>query len=463
MLMLSGIATTGVASVSGFGLDPDFAQALAALLTTCRAAGHDFRISQGLRTPQKQAEYYCQWDKRPPAKIDAVANTMEKDGAPWLASVLRSYRGIPRTPRWLTSQLPGSGWHQWGLAADCYCYRNGKMVEDGSDPAYKFYADEAIKLGLTAGYYFGNQDSGHVQGPSASGATAVYTWSHIDAVMKERFGDKEAVALATTPKAIAIASVAAGFYKDDPDLIAARVEPDFRYKLPSKGDTLQAMARTYNEVGGLIERVGAELDIDPVAVLAVWYVESSGRSFIPGRPVLRLENHKFYKYWGQNHEKEFDRHFQFGGHAGIPGGSSKNHKYRRKATGAWLPSHIAGSGSQDREYDAFDVAAGLGGREAASLSSSFGGPQIMGFNHPVCGYQSAVALADAFALSPRWQVLGFFDFCRSNNLIDEIAQQDWFEFGSAYNGDGSVYGPKLEAAFDQKNALLALEKIPNPP
>jgi hypothetical protein len=129
--------------------------------------------------------------------IDTVARRMERDGAPWLASVLRSYRNMPRQPKWLTGALPGAGWHQWGLAADCYCYRNGQMVSNGSDPAYKFYADEAIKLGLTAGYYFSNQDSGHVQGPSAAGATDIYRWSHIDRVMKERFADKEVAAVAS--------------------------------------------------------------------------------------------------------------------------------------------------------------------------------------------------------------------------------------------------------------------------
>jgi hypothetical protein len=75
---------------------------------------------------------------------------MEGDGAPWLASVLKSYRKIPRRSQWLTNALPG-GLASMGLAADCYCYRNGKMVEDGSDPVYKFYAEEATKLGLTAG------------------------------------------------------------------------------------------------------------------------------------------------------------------------------------------------------------------------------------------------------------------------------------------------------------------------
>src|SRR5262245_65712999 len=134
----------------------------------------------------KQAENNFNTRVRTVSKVDAAVKRMERAGAPWLASVLKSYRNIPRGSQWLTNALPGAGWHQWGLAADCYCYRNGKMVEDGSDPVYKFYAEEAVKLGLTAGYYFRNQDSGHVQGPSADGATDVYTWSYIDSVMKER-------------------------------------------------------------------------------------------------------------------------------------------------------------------------------------------------------------------------------------------------------------------------------------
>jgi hypothetical protein len=181
---------TVVDPVQGFGLDPEFATTLKALLAMCATMGLDFRISQGLRTPQTQAQYYCQWDQRSPADIDAQVAKMKSDGAPWLASVLKQYRDIPRKPNWLTSQLPGSGWHQWGEAADCYCYRNGKMVENGSDPCYKKYADAAKALGLTAGYYFKKQDAGHVQKRSQDGATNVYGWADIDKVMKQRFSDK---------------------------------------------------------------------------------------------------------------------------------------------------------------------------------------------------------------------------------------------------------------------------------
>ena len=176
--------------ISGFGLEPEFASKLVALLAKCKEFGLDFRISQGLRPPQTQARYYCQWKQRSPEDIDAAASKLKKAGAPWLASVLLQYRDIKRIPRWQTSALPGAGWHQWGEAADCYCYRNGKMVKSGSDPCYRRYADAAQALGLTAGLYFSKPDAGHVQLRKAAGASSVYSWSKIDQVMRQRFSDK---------------------------------------------------------------------------------------------------------------------------------------------------------------------------------------------------------------------------------------------------------------------------------
>lgn len=176
-------------SLAGHGLDPQFAVKLSALLQGCRQRGHEFRISQGLRTPQRQAKYYCQWQQRTPAQIDAKVAFLRQQGAEWLADVLKSYRSIARIPRWQTNALPGAGWHQWGEAADCYCYRGGVMVSNGSDACYRVYADLAQQLGLTAGLYFSTPDAGHVQ-LRPGNATDVYNWAHIDDAMQQRFADK---------------------------------------------------------------------------------------------------------------------------------------------------------------------------------------------------------------------------------------------------------------------------------
>ena len=198
-----------VDGVAGFGLDPKFSASVAQLLATCRAAGFEFRVTSGLRTPQVQAEYYCRWSGHSRTQIDAKIKFLTDNNAPWLASILQRYRDIPQTKAKLTGQLPGSGWHQWGLAADAYCFRDGHMVEDGSDPCYEFYAQQATRLGLTAGYYLKFKDSGHVQGPSADGADEVYTWSYIDRTMKERFSEKTTIALSRSSRKGVAAQAAA--------------------------------------------------------------------------------------------------------------------------------------------------------------------------------------------------------------------------------------------------------------
>jgi hypothetical protein len=186
--------------VAGFGLDPAFSATLSRVLAACRQAGFEFRVSNGLRTPQVQAEYYCKWNGHSRALIDSKVALLQQNGAPWLASVLQRYREIKQTKAKLTGQLPGSGWHQWGLAADAYCFRNGRMVEDGNDPCYKFYAGQAAALGLRAGYYFKSKDSGHLQGPGADGADEIYTWPYIDRIMMERFSEKTAIAVSGSDK-----------------------------------------------------------------------------------------------------------------------------------------------------------------------------------------------------------------------------------------------------------------------
>lgn len=243
-------------------------------------------------------------------------------------------------------------------------------------------------------------------------------------------------------------------FKDDPALAGATVPPAHPYATPLPGGALGALAKSYNRTGGLIDLLAQITQIDPVAVLSVWYVESGGAAFTPGRPIIRFEVHKFYAFWGQQNRAAFDAHFQFGGHAGVAGKAYQNHKFRSDPAKPWISFH----GTQPGEYQVFDFAAGLGNLEQASLSTSFGGPQIMGSNHSHCGYATATALRAAFAAEERCQVLGFFDFCQSNALLGDIRQKAWNAFGSAYNGNGPVYGPRLADAFASRAKLATLPR-----
>jgi hypothetical protein len=247
-----------------------------------------------------------------------------------------------------------------------------------------------------------------------------------------------------------------GFFKDDPALKTAEIKPAIPIKppLPSPATTIGSLAKVYNDVGGLIDTLATRTGIDPMAVLAVWLVESGGHDFAPGQPVLRFEVHKFWRYWGKGHAALFDQHFRFGGH-GAAGASHQNHAFRLSPQDPWMAFH---GGAQALEYQVFTFATQLADKESACLSSSFGGPQIMGFNHDACGYATAASLFDRFGQDARWQVLGFFDFCRTNGLIRDIHDLLWIEFGQSYNGDGAVYGPKLKAVFDKKSAFNQLPR-----
>lgn len=246
------------------------------------------------------------------------------------------------------------------------------------------------------------------------------------------------------------------FYKDETDLASVALMPARAISAqPAAGSALGSVARTYNRIGGLVDRLGTAAGIDPLAALAVWMVESGGRAFVKGQPMLRFENHVFWSRWGRDHAATFDRHFVFGGH-GASGKSWQNHKWRRGDGDAWAAFH----GTQAGEYAAYRFAKTLSGRELAAQSASWGGTQVMGFNHALVGYASACAMVDAFMADERWQVLGFFDFCRKSGLVDAIRAQDWVTFGNGYNGagGGAAYGPKLKAIMDLKVGFAALRR-----
>ncbi len=230
------------------------------------------------------------------------------------------------------------------------------------------------------------------------------------------------------------------FYKDNAALARARLRPAQRME-PSGA----ALPETWNRIGGLLERLHRITGIAPAAALALWMVECGGLPFKRGRPVLRFENHMFFKRWGKDHEALFDQHFQFGGRGAIAGLGWEQHKFRLKAQDAWRRFH----GDQSTEYQVFELAARLAAREAACLSASFGGPQIMGFNHALTGYENASAMFQAFGRAERWQVLAFFDFCRVKELGAVIAARDWHGFARVYNGPGNaeVYAARIAAAF----------------
>ena len=211
-------------------------------------------------------------------------------------------------------------------------------------------------------------------------------------------------------------------------------------------------ADMWNRIGGLLSRAGQIAGLEAPAMLAVWMVECGGLPFIRGKPVLRFEAHVFFARWGQANEALFDQHFRFGGRNGTEGAKWQNHTMRAEPQDDWQRFH----GDQAKEYQAFRLAARLAGLETACQCASFGGPQIMGFNHALVGYGAASDMFRAFSRSERWQVLAFFDFCAGKGILPALRTQDWTGFATIYNGPGNAaaYAEKIAAAHAEASALL---------
>jgi hypothetical protein len=247
------------------------------------------------------------------------------------------------------------------------------------------------------------------------------------------------------------------FFKDDPTLKSAKLEPASLVAQPG-GGIGAGVAKTYNRVGNLIAKTAkAAGGVETAAALAIWYVESAGADFVPGRAILRFENHRLFKNWGAGQPKTYDQHFQHGGRAAVPGKPWENHKWRDDPSAPFEIFH----GSQQKEYWALVFAVAVAGQENAYRSASIGGPQIMMDEHPKLGYPSATEMYAAFQQSERWHVLGFFDFCASKpapnkgDLLTYMKTKDWRKVALYYNGAGQVdeYAQRFDRAY---NAAVAL-------
>lgn len=91
--------------------------------------------------------------------------------------------------------------------------------------------------------------------------------------------------------------------------------------------------------------------------------------------------------------------------------------------------------------------------EATYDATSWGAPQIMGFNSKLAGYPTAVEMVDAFEQSADNQIRAFVSFVIESDLDGFLRAQDWHGFASGYNGDGqaAVYAGRIESAYRRQS------------
>ena len=157
------------------------------------------------------------------------------------------------------------------------------------------------------------------------------------------------------------------------------------------------------------DQIGAEV----AAVKAIAEVESSGRGFQNGRPIIRLEAHWYGKLTG----------YQF------------NESHPHISCRAWSPSLAARN--QGEAWVQFEEAAALD-EGAAIQATSWGWPQVMGFNYTKLGYASPQEFRDAMG-TDEGQLDAFLRFVKADVvLMDALRRHDWHAFAARYNGLGQV-------------------------
>jgi hypothetical protein len=246
------------------------------------------------------------------------------------------------------------------------------------------------------------------------------------------------------------------FLKDSMDIQKVGLKPAQRLKSVGRPKPHERLLkRTWNNFGGLLDKLSKKLSINPAVAAAVLCVESSGKGFgSDGRMIIRFENHVFWRYWGKSNPEEFQNHFAFDEKKPWHG-----HRFRNSTKERWKPVHGKG---QAREWEVFEFARTRHPR-FSMYSISMGLPQIMGFNHRRIGYKSVGQMFASFKRGEAYHIIGLFDFVATaeSDLLSVLRKKDFLAFAREYNGPGQAeryaeliegYAKSFEELTRQKNS-----------
>lgn len=182
----------------------------------------------------------------------------------------------------------------------------------------------------------------------------------------------------------------------------------------------QGAAQPRDLRGSDYEEAAARLGCDVAAIRAVWEVEAAGQHFLAdGSLIRRFEPHHFPQHYWQA--------IDF-----LP----------RHGEAPWRASLRLSSERMFQEAAALNIS-------AAMRASSWGAPQIMGFNAQACGFASAGEMVEHMARGAPHQLGAFVQLIEGWGIASALRAHDWRAFAARYNGSGQVdeYARRMEAAY----------------
>jgi peptidoglycan hydrolase-like protein with peptidoglycan-binding domain len=183
----------------------------------------------------------------------------------------------------------------------------------------------------------------------------------------------------------------------------------------------------------VLRLAAARMQCEVAVLQAILEVESNGRAFDDkGRLIILPEKHVFWRELPKNLRNKAKR---LG--LAVPKWGKANYK------------GLGGSGS-DARWDRLEAMAEL--EETAGLrSSSYAGPQIMGFNAQLCGYATVQEFVLALAETEAKQIEAFLTYLERVGLLQAIRDRDWRAIARRYNGSGQVarYAGLMKAAYER--------------
>ena len=167
-----------------------------------------------------------------------------------------------------------------------------------------------------------------------------------------------------------------------------------------------------------------QYQLEEAVLRAVVKVESAGRAFVKGKPVILFEAH-WFSYFTKG---RYDR------------------LYPNISSPTWNRSLYKGG---EGEWERLQQAERLD-PTAAYLSTSWGLGQVLGLNHRECGYRTVQDFVVGMGQSAFNQLQAMLRFIDRMGLLVALRKKDWHTFARGYNGPSyhlNAYAEKLEQAY----------------